>query len=86
MARFATFRLHCWMFENEGSLLVHVAREADAIPRCRRSKLSADEPAMRVMAVRAVHEAFLDAMVEGHIELRLLVLVAAVAELRLCLD
>ena len=84
MARFAAFRLDRLMFEYERSLFVRVARVADRISRCRRAQLLADEPAVRVMAIRALHESFLHPMVEGHIELRLLVEMTAVAELGLC--
>lgn len=83
VARFAAFRLDHWMFENERPLLVHVACETDGIPRCRGTQLLADEPAVRVMAIRALNKSFLDAMVKGHIELRFHFQVAAVAELGL---
>lgn len=59
------------MFENEGPLLVGVAREADRIPRSGRPKLLPDEAAMSVMAIRALDIPFLDPVVEGHVELRL---------------
>jgi len=72
MARFAAFCLAPWMFEDEWSLLVHVARVADGVSRRSRAQLLADESSVRVMAIRALYQAFLDAMVERHIELRLL--------------
>ena len=84
MACFAAFCLDRLVLEDEGSLLVGVAREADSIPRRRRPKLLPDEPSMGVMAVRALNKSFLDPVVEGHVELRLHLKVAGVAELRLC--
>ena len=86
MARLAALWLVRLMFENEGALLVGVAREADSIPRSRRPKLLPDESAMGVMAIRAFDQPFLDSVVEGHVELRLHLQVAGVAELRLCFD
>lgn len=85
MARFAAFCLDRLMFENERSLLVRVAGDANAIPCCGRSKLLADESAMRVMAIRTLHQAFFHTMMKRHIELRFFVQMAAV-ELRLLLD
>lgn len=84
MTRFAAFCLDGVMFENEGPLLVGVAREADSIPRRRRPKLLPDEPSMGAMAVRALNKSFLDPVVEGHVELRLHLKVAGVAEPWLC--
>lgn len=83
MARFAAFCLDCWMLENERSLLVHVTRKADGVPRCGRAQLLADESSVGVVAIGALNKAFLNAMVERHIELRLHLEVARVAELRL---
>lgn len=86
MTRLAAFCLYRLMFENEGSLLVGVACEADSIPRRRRSKLLPDEPSMGVMTIRALHQSFFHPMVERHIELRLHLQVACVAEFRLSFD
>lgn len=83
MARFAAFCLDRLMFENEGPLLVGVAGKADRIPRRRGPKLLPDETSMRVMAIRALHQSFLDPVVEGHVELRLHLQMAGVAEFRL---
>lgn len=84
MARLAALWLVGLMFENEGPLLVGVAREADRIPRSRRPKLLPDESAMSVMAIRAFDQPFFDTVVEGHVELRFHLQVAGVAELGLC--
>ncbi len=84
MARFAAFRLDRLMLKNEWSLQVRVARETDSIPRSRRAKLFPDETSMGVMAVRTLNKPFVDPVVEGHVELRLHLQVAGVAELRLC--
>jgi len=84
MARFAALGLVGLMFENEGSLLVDVASETDSIPRSRRPKLLSNEAAVGVVAIRALDKPFLDPVVEGHVELRLHLQVAGVAELRLC--
>ena len=86
MARFAAFCLAPWMFEDEWSLLVHVAREADGIPPCRRTQLLSEKTAVRVVTIRAVHEPFLNAVMKGHIELRFHLQMAGVAELGLYLD
>lgn len=86
MARFAALWLVGLVFENEGALLVGVAREADRIPRSRRPKLLPDEAPMGVMAIRALDKPFLDPMVKRHVELSLHLQVAGVAELRLCFD
>ncbi len=83
MARFTAFCLDRLVFEDEWALLVGVAREADGIPRSRRPKLFPDETSMRVMTVRALNQPFLDTVVEGHVELRLHLQMAGVAELRL---
>ncbi len=83
MARFTAFRLDRLVFEDEGALLVGVAREADGIPRRRRPKLFPYESSMGVMAVRALNQSFIDTMVEGHVELRLHLQMAGIAEFRL---
>lgn len=83
MTRFAAFRLDRLVLENEGSLLVGVARKANGIPRCSRPKLLPDEASMGVMTIRALHQAFLHTMVERHIKLCFLVQMAGVAEFRL---
>lgn len=60
-----------------------MALEADQVLRRRSPQLPGQESAVRVVAVRALHQAFVDAVMEGPGELLLLVEVAAVAERRL---
>lgn len=83
MTSLAAFRLDRLMFENEWPLLVGVAREANRIPSRRGPKLLPDETSVGVMAISALHQTFFHTMVEGHVELRLHLDVARVAEFRL---
>jgi len=71
------------VLEDERSLLVGVAREANSVLRCRRPDLFWPDRAVRIVAIRTPDQAFVDAMVEGHFELRLLLRVARVTKLRL---
>ena len=86
VTRLAAFDLASGVLEDEWSLLVHVAREADGIPPCRRTQLLSEKTAVRVVTIRAVHEPFLNAVMKGHIELRFHLQMAGVAELGLYLD
>ena len=86
MAGDATLCLDRQMLENEWSLLIGMAGVADRIPCCRRPQIFADEPAVRIVAIRTINEPFLHAVVEGHIELWLDLLVTGVAKSRLSLD
>ncbi len=86
MAAHAAFGLHGLMLEDERSLFVDVACEANRIPGGRRTELLAHEPAVGIMAIRALNEPFVHPVVERHVELRLDVEVAAVAKGRLALD
>ena len=71
------------MLEYEWASLVRVAGETNRVLRSGRAKLCLPEPSMWIMAGRAFHEAFIHAVMHRHIELRLLVQVAAIAKLRL---
>ena len=83
----ATLHLDGFMFIHEGSGFVGVAFETNQILRGRGPQLPCQESAMRVVAVRALHQTFVDPVMEGPGELLLLVEVAAVAEGRLaCLQ
>ena len=74
------------MLEYKRSLLVGVAFEADGV-LCRRGpNLFWSNRAVWIVAVRALDKPLIDAMVERHLELRLLLQVAGIAELRLGLD
>ena len=74
------------MLEYKRSLLVRVAFEADRVLRRRGPHLFWSNRAVWIVAVRALDKPLIDAMVERHLELRLLLQVAGVAELRLGLD
>ena len=80
VASLAPLDLHRLVFEYERPLLVCVALEADKILSRRRPQLMRSLRPVRVMAVRALHQPFIYAMVERHVELRLLSQVARVAE------
>ena len=86
VTRLAALDLSAGVLEDEWPLLVHVAREADGIPPCRRTQLLSEEAAMRVVTIRTVHEPFLNAVMKGHIELRFHLQMAAVAQLGLCFN
>ena len=74
------------MLEDKRSLLIRVACEADRIPSGRGAKLLADEPAMGIVTIGTLNEPFFHAMVERHVELRLDLLMAGVAKIRLSFD
>src|SRR5690242_20326562 len=85
VARRASFYLHGFMLVHEGSRLVRVALEAHQVLRPCRPQLSRLEPAMLVMAVGALHQSFVHSMMEGPVELLLLIQVATVTKCRLLL-
>src|SRR5216683_62549 len=70
------------MLVDEGSGFVRVAFEADGVLRRGGAYRTAEESSMRVVAVVALHQPFVDAVVEGAVELLLHFLVAAVAKQR----
>jgi hypothetical protein len=74
------------MLEYKRSLLVCVAFEADRVLRCRAPHLLWSNRAVWIVAVRALDQPLIDAMMERHLELWLLLQVAGIAELRLGLD
>jgi hypothetical protein len=83
----AALDLHRFVFIHEGSGFVGVTLEANQILRGRGSQLPGQESAMRVVAVGAPHEAFVDPVMEGPGKLLLLVEMAAVAKRGLaCLE
>src|SRR5215467_7275269 len=73
------------MFKDKGPGLVGVAFEADRVVGRSRSQLSRYEAAVRVMAVRALHQSLVYAVVVSPRELLTHFQVAAVTELRLLL-
>ena len=86
MAGGAAFDFHGGVFEYEGAVLVDVALEADGVLRGRHADLLGQLRAVGIVAIGALHQAFVHAMAERHRELRLLLEVAGVAKLRLSLD
>jgi len=55
MARLAAFDLHRRMLENERSLLINVAGEADGVLRGRGADLLWSHGAVRIVAIRTLH-------------------------------
>ena len=82
MARGAAFDLHRFVLVDERPGLVRVALEAHQILRARRAQLPRQESTVRIVAIVALHESFVHAMVECPVELLLYLLMAAVAEQR----
>lgn len=60
-----------------------MASEAHLILGARRAKLRLAESSVRIVAIGALHQAFVDAVMHGHIELSLIFQMAAEAKLRL---
>ena len=83
VARRAAVDFHCSVLEDEGAVLLNVALETNGVLRGGGSHLLRGDGAVRVMTVGTLHETFVDAMVEGHSELRLLLQMARVAKLGL---
>lgn len=80
MARLASFRLHRIVLEDKGALLVHMALETHRVLRGRRAQLFRPEGPVGIMTIAAADQPFIHSMVERHIELRLRLQVAVVAE------
>jgi len=79
----APLNFHRLMLEDERALLVGMAGETDGI-LCRRGPhLLWPNRAVDVVAVRALNQAFIHAMVKGHLELGFLLQMAGVTKLRL---
>src|SRR5579859_1572038 len=83
VAGLAAFRLHGCMLESKRPGLVGVTLEADLVLRRRGAQLLAQEAAMLVVAVGALHQALLDAMAERPGEILLGLGMATEAKLRL---
>ena len=86
VARVAAFDLHRLMLEYKWAALIGVTRVTDNVLRRRGSHLLGRDGAVRIVAVRALDQSLVHAMVERHLELRLLLQVARVTKLRLRLD
>ena len=83
MAGLAALDFHGLVLEHERALLVGVALEADRVLRRGSAHLLGTYGAVHVVAIAALDQAFVDAVVERHVELSLLLKMAGVAELRL---
>jgi hypothetical protein len=79
----APFNFHRRVLEDEWSLLIDMAGETDGILGRRRSHLVRPNGAVDVVAVHALHQAFIHAMVKWHLELGLLLQMAGVTKVRL---
>lgn len=84
VATHAAFRPHRGVLKDERSARFHVALGADSVLICSRLQVALSECAVRIVAIRAGHHAFVHLVVEGHAELRLLIVMASEAEIRLC--
>ena len=83
VAGLAAVGLHGLMFEDERALLVGMALEADCVLGGGSADLFGPFGAVHVVAIAALHEAFIHAMMEGHFKLSFLLEMAGVAELGL---
>ena len=81
VARLATLELYGFVLEHEWTLLVDMARKADNVLRRGRPDLLRFHRAVHIVAITALDEALVHAMVKGHIELRLLLQMATVTKL-----
>ena len=86
VATAAALCLHRHMLVNERPLLVDVALEADRVPARQGPHLPHSRRPVHVMAVVALHQTFVDAVVKGFGEIRFGRSMASVAQLRLLLD
>lgn len=85
MAGHATFRLHHGMLVYKRSGFVRMTLEADGVLRGSGAQLARQKSTMRVMAIAALHEPFVDTMMKGARELLFCFEMAAVAKLWLLL-
>src|SRR5580700_7480467 len=83
MARLAAFHLHRLMLEHKRAPLVRVAREANCILRRGSTHLLRGYRSVRIVAVAALDQTFVHAVMKGHLELRLLLKMARIAKLGL---
>ena len=86
MAGLTSIDLHRLVFENKRPLLVRVALEANGVLGGRSSHLVGLYRPVHVVAIAALDQAFIHAMMERHIELGFLLEMASVAKFRLRLD
>src|SRR5262249_29706946 len=83
MASRAAFNLHRFVLVYERSGFVRVALEANCVLRRGCPQLPVQEPAVRIVAIAALHHSFVHPVMERARELLGHFLVAAIAELRL---
>jgi hypothetical protein len=83
MAGLASIDFDWLVLEDEWSLLVGVTLETDGVLRGIRPHLLGLHSAVNVVAITALDQALVHPVVEGHVELSLLLKMASIAELRL---
>ena len=83
VAGHATFRLHHRMLVYKWPSLIRMALEAHCVLRCSGAQLSRQESSVWIVAVAALDQPFVDAVMERARELLLGFQVTAVAQLRL---
>lgn len=86
MARRASLDFHRPMLENKRPLLLGMASKANNILRRRSPHLLRPRRPMRVMAIRALNQSLVHAVMKRHFKLRLLLQVARITKLRLRFD
>jgi hypothetical protein len=79
----AAFDFDGFVFKDEGSGLIGMALKANSVFGRRRAQLPGEEAAVLIVAVSTLYEALIHAMMEGAVELLLLIEMAAVAQGRL---
>jgi hypothetical protein len=86
MAGRAALDFYRLVLVNEGAVLIHVTLETHRILRRAHTNLLGPLGPMWIMAIRALDESFVNAMVERHVELGPLLKVAGIAEFGLRFD
>ena len=86
VARLAAIHLYRRVFVDKWSLLVDVAGKANGVLRGRRAHLLGANRSMNIVAVAALDQAFIYAMMKRHRELRLLVQMAGITKRGLRFD
>ena len=83
MARIAAFRSDWRVFINKRACLFRMALYADGVPGDTASQFLLLEGAMRIVTIAAIHQSFIDLVMERLSKSGLDVSVAGIAELRL---
>lgn len=76
----ASLDLDRFMLEHKGTLLVGMAGEANGVLSCRGPYLLGLDGSVRIMAIRALNQTLIHAMVKWHCELSLLLQMAGITE------